>query len=138
MSGYFTRTLPVERQLGGVATLASVYSAATIAPHGTTTRWTYTCPSNRAAEIEHVQTDWYRDGAAATASLIFCFVLHSAGHTICRNDGSDAVLFSGHPSDASRPGYLVAGESIVGQTQDSSAGGTMRYSVSAGYREFVI
>lgn len=138
MAGYYQRSLPVERTPGGFPTITSSYVAANIAPHGTTTRWSYTVASGKAAVLEYVMTVWYRDNAAATASLIFAHVLHSAGHSICRNDGFDATLFQGHIQHISDPGYLAPGESVSGVTQDSSAGGTMRYFVQAAYRELVI
>jgi hypothetical protein len=116
------------------------YQGVAVAPHGGTTRWTYTVPAARKAYIEACFADIMRITAAGVVSLAtatFVCTLNGAqtsvlGSALLFNNtlGTfDKVIVNGTIT-------LLAGSVIAAQTSDASTGGTNNYDVSYKATEF--
>lgn len=116
------------------------YVAATIAPHATTARFTYTVPANRKAMIGFLTIEAMRDGAAGAAGAA------GANITITPSGSSAKDILDvrqinnnvGTPIDAAVSGnaILLAGDAFTGNTFDLSTGGTYTYALGAQAIEF--
>ena len=135
---YHARLYPVERTPGGVATTQQAYSAGVVAPHAGTARWTYTTPTNKAAEIESVQSIIFRDGASGAAGVCYALIFVIGGSGVCSVYEQNGALGTVTQSQFGRAGFLAAGEQLRGQTADASVGGTHNFDCSARLREFPV
>lgn len=138
MAGYFVRVHPVERVPNGNLTGGKNYVAGLVAPHGTTTRWTYTVPTGSAAQLENAMVGAYRDVAPGAAGEVVCNIDLSPGGHLLRINVLGAAVGAGKEQNVGLCGFLLAGETATGQTSDASTGGSGQYSISIRYREFVI
>ena len=111
-----------------------------VAPHGLTSRWTYTVPPGRRAFIEILAVKVLRQTVADTVGIARADILiHITGVPtprilsafICTNVAGD--------TDRGEVGHSVilnAGEWIKGETSDSSIGGTCAYLLTLKVTEF--
>jgi len=110
------------------------------APHGVTTRWTYTVPTGKKAFVEGAQTYIHRITAAAPVGLVqvVIYVTPSGGgmsafllsQLITNNVGDkDHTEIGGGP-------VLYPGDAIEGQTSDVSTGGTTNLNITTEITEF--
>jgi hypothetical protein len=117
-----------------------VYSAAGVAPHTTTPRWTYTVPSGKKAMIEFLHVRILRSAAATTAGKVTAAIsiTPSGGpsadimvaNILTNNVGDREALVSGATLT------LLAGDKIAGYTSDASTGGTIDYVLACKATEF--
>lgn len=137
MPEYYHRTYPVERAVGGVVSQTGNYNAGGVAPHAATTRWTYTVPTNRAAQIESALVAILRTAAAAPVGTTFATVTATGVSLLYATDISNAVgAFTSQQQGES--GFLNAGDVLLGQTFDGSTGGTHDLVVTAHWREIAV
>ena len=116
------------------------YSAAGVAPHTSTLRWSYTVPSGKKAFLELADIEVVRATAATTVGMV------SAGITYTPSGGSEVnviVVEIRTNGVGDRAGKTVgqafvmsAGDSIKAYTTDTSTGGTIDYTMSAKITEF--
>jgi hypothetical protein len=128
-SGQFWDRNPVD------ATLSSGILA-NIAPHGGTTRFTYTVPSKRLAIVNLISIKAVRRLAATTSGQIEVFMQNesSVSYTTCyiiTNVIGDKDYTVVSPLQAK-----VAGGKIVAVDSDGSAGGSVDFIESATITEF--
>lgn len=138
MSGYYTRSFPVERSPGGVGSLGSVYQGIAVAPHGSTVRWTYTVPSGKAAHLEGYAGTILRNTAAAPVGLVQCQLYAGASYFLFDLQQIDNTVGGRSNATAGEAGYLKAGEALNALTIDQSTGGTNTYTIACRYREFLV
>ncbi len=117
-------------------TINQLYSA-TVAPHGVTTRWTYTVPASRKAQMESVLARILRITAAAPVAYADADVAvgnvlsYIAIADLMTNNVGDRISVN-----LGAAAFLQAGEFVVGRTQDASTGGTISYVASLKATEF--
>ena len=122
------------------STFGKSYEASAIAPHATTTRWSYTVPAGKAAYVEACGGMMWRDGIATVASLaqtvfntvtsdtVTATVLQNRTYT---NTGNDPVMFS-----LSQLAFLKAADVFGVNTFDGSTGGSFQYGMYAKFTQF--
>jgi hypothetical protein len=112
----------------------------TVGPHGATTRWTYTVPAGRKANIESLAGMIRRQTVAGTPALF----QNSAQYTpfggsvkIRYNlaNNSNAVD-GGQNYNIGVAGTMLAGDALAMTTIDGSTTGTVEYVCSAGIFEY--
>ena len=111
------------------------YSSAGLAPAGTTTRFTYTVPAGRKALLTGGHIRWRRPTAAAPVGLVTFNIqdaLVNLGLVRTANNVVEAV--EGYALALGQ--YEVAGTTILGQTTDTSTGGSCDYDASLSITEF--
>lgn len=115
------------------------YSAGAVAPHGSTTRWTYTVPSSKKCLLESAWCLVMRDGAAAPAGRARSLVYVDTGDGTSEV-GEPQILTNGVGDQQSA---LVAGQMtlnaggiVAAVTEDSSTGGTVRFMATAKLTEY--
>lgn len=137
--GHLNVTRPAYYDRAATATGRS-YGAGGVAPHGVTTRWTYTVPTGSAAYIEYVQTGILRDGASGAPGFSQALVQFNTGSNnplIGNSWLQDGTAGARQLQGVGSAGYMQAGQDIQGRTGDTSVGGTCRYQVDAKLVEFV-
>jgi len=113
---------------------SNFYVAGTVAPHTSTQRWSYTCPSGKKAMVEVLMANVMRDSAATTVGVAESGVFLSPG-------GSGSVIIVSAEILENTVGArnyfslgvsltLLATDVISGSTFDASTGGTCRYQLS--------
>jgi hypothetical protein len=118
-----------------------LYSAANIAPHAITDRFTYTVPANRIAMVRSGWIQIMRDAAPGVVDRAVAVIFKKSvgGVTVCiLFDIEEITAVVGIPRTGSigESMILVAGEQLIGRTYDLSTGGTYTYRVSADVAEF--
>ena len=111
------------------------YSGATVAPHSSTVRWTYTVPTGRKALVSAFHISVRRAAAATTASTATAFLMLNGTnvfHVTLVNNTVDAT----QRLELSAALYLTAGDELRAVTLDSSTGGYIDYNVVAVVTEF--
>jgi len=130
------RTAPYDR---APASVSKVYSAAGVAPHGETTRFTYTVPAGKLALVASVVASAVRVTAAAPVGYAFAAVKLNDG-TVNAPIVIAAEIGNTVDSDARMNGtpqlVALAGTVITGTTADGSTGGTFNYELGAIIYEF--
>jgi hypothetical protein len=102
------------------------YSAALIAPHEFTNRWTYTIPASRIGRVMMAEVELMRDAAPVAAGTAYCYITIGAVfgpdmREITATVGVPRVLFTSEGSIA------IADDVITCTTADGSNGGTYTY-----------
>lgn len=138
MPGYYTRLFPVERISGGRSTLASNYSAAGVAPHADTIRWTYTVPSGRAAAIESAEVLVIRSVAAGVAAQVLAYITAPVLGFLLIAAEYDVAVGARMGFQVGLAGFANAGEQLNGRTADACAAGAHDFYVGARFREFLV
>ncbi|SRR6266849_1198520 len=103
------------------------FSGANTAPHGGTTRGTYTVPTARKAQIMFVSKDMSRSAVAApVGAALFRTVLGFASGTGALQLEGNVVGSAAH-GESGMGSVLLAGKTTSMQTADGSTGGTIDY-----------
>ena len=116
------------------------YSAATVAPHAATTRWTYTVPTNRKAFIEGTDVINMIDGTVTTAGLAQAAIQVTpsggGGTTVMNGAMIQTVIGQSVVLDQPSLGLLQPGDALSCFTADPGTGGTHFYLLTAKITEF--
>lgn len=130
---------PVPTDRNPVNKTNEVQTAA-IAPHGTTTRWSYTVPVGKKAQIQTASCICVRVTVAAPVGET------SAQLAYTPSGGAAVTLFEAHldtnaaldvsVQNESQLGDMLAGDIITAQDFDTSTGGTVKFRESAKVYEF--
>lgn len=113
---------------------------ANVAPHGATTRWTYTCPTGKKAYLVNAMVGMMRRAVAAPVGVftveidVTCVDATAAQLMVLRSIDNSITKEQNAMIGASAP--LVAGELISSFTTDASTGGTVEYISGAWLQEF--
>lgn len=119
---------------------AFTYDAAAVAPHAQTTRWTYTVPAGKKAQLQTSTFMLERDAAAAPAGYTRSQIVYTPSGG--GNFAIYVVEFVNAGVDANRSSNiglgmtLLAGDQLISQTQDGSTGGSVAYVVGSTLQEF--
>lgn len=118
----------------------SMYSAGGVAPHASTTRWSYTVPVGRKAWVDSMWIQVDRAAAGTTAGVV------AANLNYVPNGGTVGVFGQGwlfnnavgavNQVVAEQFGYLGAGDVLSSTTSDGSTGGSIDYTIAAKYTEY--
>lgn len=110
--------------------VTGVYSGAAVAPHGLTTRWTYTVPAGRFCIVELMRVFLLRETVAAPAAVAAALVTYTpsggAAGFICNAQLLDNTVGAKEKENWGSELRLQAGDVLQGQTVDGSTGGTLR------------
>lgn len=113
---------------------------ATVAPHTTTVRWTYTVPVGKKAWMDSALAWLGRATAAAPVALAFGWVRYTpsggSATTMVNTTLATNGVNDNQQSLLSSLGAMVAGDVVEGLTVDTSTGGTVTYDVNLKYAEF--
>lgn len=117
------------------------YIAALVAPHGLTTRATYTLPVGRKALCTNVTLEAIRDVVATATALIRTGLSIIAGNPFVPNSmvepTATGVVGNNVRTSVGWNSYLiVAGQTFLLVTGDASTGGSMTYRLGATVIEF--
>jgi len=112
------------------------YAQGTVAPHGWTTRWTYTVPASRIAIVRSASAFAQRDGAPTTAGVVNAIVTNNNIAESCRAGYVSATVGATDSKPVGEGSVLVAGDQFTGQTLDLSTGGTNAFIVTANIMVF--
>lgn len=127
-SGRLRVSVPQERS---GADIDDEYAAGGIAPHGLTTRWTYTVPVSKIAVIELIMVNILRDGASAAPSSVQGRIEYTpSGGALGQLLTAEIVTGVLGDKDGKVWGgqlWLYAGDVLQCRTFDASTGGTMTY-----------
>jgi hypothetical protein len=109
-----------------------------VAPHGNTTRWTYTVPTARKALVGSVHASTNRETVAAPAAAQRSFVQRNAAPS---SFFADAYLLNNTvgavaQSSVSGGAIILAGDAIAGSDADASTGGTCSFQTDCLVTEF--
>jgi hypothetical protein len=110
-----------------------------VAPHGLTTRFTYTVPSARKAFLGALYAHVFRVTAGAPVGLVVCTVTHTNGANIANLVDfafTDNTLLAQRQVAYGSSDVMVAGDTLVLQTSDGSTGGTVDYRIDSKITEF--
>ena len=131
------RAIPIDRN---PTNKGATYGGANIAPHGTTSRFSYTVPAGKKAQLQMGQATILRITAAAPVGIYQAVVLvvHLDANqpwaayavSLDNNVGAKSQMNFAGPID------LVAGEQIITSTSDASTGGTVNYNVASSAVEY--
>ena len=114
----------------------SNYSAADVAPHADTTRWTYTVPASRLAIVTHLLMQFYRKTAATTVNTTTIYVIGPSNLILSLIQSYDNNVGSQSHNIIGQSMILTAGQSLAAHTYDQSTGGTHDFTVSMTAMEF--
>lgn len=116
------------------------WGGAGVAPHGWTTRFTYTCPAQKLAIIEHCAVEWVRFTVATASGYIYnvAGIVPSGGvlQAMARTHGLGPAAGDIRYSVVSPHVLMTAGDEFRIQTADLSTGGTVNYEGWVEIREF--
>lgn len=116
------------------------YDSGALAPHGATTRWTYTVPEGRKAFLEMLQLDMIRFDAATLTDQAFITIwytpLNSTPQAILRLRHADKTAYSKTNLQIGQAITLSNGDLITCQTTDFNSDGTMIFFANAKLTEF--
>ena len=134
------RQIVAEARYLSPTKVTQLYSAAGVAPHAATTRWTYTVPANKRAILDIISVFLLRDAAPATAgeALVYVNFTPSGGSTTAFLLVGNITAVVGTPQyQSAAAGWMLgAGDAIGGLTADGSTGGTYRLMVTLSATEF--
>lgn len=121
-ANWYDRT-PVSR--------AQAYASGGTAPHGATTRWTYTCPSGKKAFLAaaHVQMIRITVAAPVGTSAVSVYYTPSGGSatTVCGGEMINNTVGGEFHESLAPQLAMLAGDVLLSQTSDISTGGTFDY-----------
>lgn len=132
------RKEPFDRTWVDVGVLAA--NTGPVAPHGSTSRWSFTCPSNKRATVGFAQVWWYRNTAAAPVGEISDKVFYTpSGGTI--RVVLEAVSIKNAIGDEAHAEMgaqltLQSGDVLSGFTYDLGTGGTSTFRVTAQVNQY--
>lgn len=110
------------------------YAASGVAPHGKTTRWTYTVPAGRKAFIEVMNATFFRLTAAGAASIVAAEIeeIPNGGVTadIAIPATIDNTIGVQQRVQASSQFAMSAGAQLIGSTVDASTTGSINYNLA--------
>lgn len=116
------------------------YSATAVAPHASTTRWTYTVPTGRKFFCQVTFARWVRATAAApvgNANVLFSYTPNGGVNAVTQEAvGAQNGVGLGKETLLGVQGSLGPGDAVAGGTSDASTGGTIDYRVSMAGIEF--
>jgi len=115
-------------------------AASAIAPHSSTSRWTYTVPSGKKAYVELVDVLIMRTEAASAADTVWVLVNHTAftggvAGLISTEFISNTVGASATKT-LSQSVLMLTGDTLTAFTADMSTGGKCVYAVTCKITEF--
>jgi len=113
-----------------------VYTAANVAPHAITTRWTYTVPANRVAIVANCDLLIMRDAAPTTASLAFTELIAAGTARVLWVGEISSTVGESHSGFLGWSAILRAAQTLVANDSDGSTGGTHVFIESANIMEF--
>ena len=111
------------------------YTAAGVAPHGFTVRFTYTVPTGKKFFLENAVGITVRKTAATTPGMAFCGV-SARNYGVVEGQVRTNNVGDLNSMNVGRTVIMVAGDQLKGDSQDASEGGTMDYEVYAHGIEF--
>jgi hypothetical protein len=111
------------------------YSDWAIVPHDFTTRWTYTTPANRIAQICDGYIRFIRVTAATTSGYYDCILGTGSAEVMSITSNNNTAGYT-ERCNLGWGTLTTAGQTIAGQTHDASTGGTVSYLVTAHIMEF--
>lgn len=122
------------------STKGKTYQASAVAPHTTTTRWTYTVPAGKAAYVEALNAMIYRDVAPTVVSLaqsiIYIVSSDAVTSTVLQVRTYSASTYVFYYGSQSNIALLKAGDQIYANTFDNSTGGAVTYTIDLKLTEF--
>jgi hypothetical protein len=122
------------------ATRVNGYAATGVAPHAATSRWSYTVPAGRAAQLGPYSISSSRDTVAAAVGTVWNYVNISpaAGGSIAVNLLSliNNTLYAQQQVQVGLSGTIFAGDTVQGFTSDNSTGGAISYVNSIAIAEY--
>jgi hypothetical protein len=132
---------PSEINSRNPSTVVGHFNSGALAPHATTTRWSYTVPPRRRAKVQGAIAAIARNVAAAALGNYAGYVL------ITRANGGGSFMLVYARTFALTAGTVVSmvqageidlyeGDIMRGDTEDQNAGGTVSYTVSANAIEY--
>jgi hypothetical protein len=113
-----------------------IYAAGSVAPHNWTTRWTYTVPTSRLAQVASSEVLILRETVGSAAATVNALIIeNSANYLLTMTEVAAAV---GTPKfvNTGWASLLKAAETLVAQTYDGSTNGTYTYQIMASIMEF--
>lgn len=131
-SGSSQRAAPIDRNPAGQT---QRYAASAVAPHGATTRWTYTTPAAKKDRVQELNLAFHRQTVGAPVGEFEANIQYTP------NGGTAVYLLRRRSQDNTTTLYIEAenatqldmlvGDNLLCQTADGSTGGTVAYNVSA-------
>lgn len=116
------------------------YQATGVAPHGATTRFSYTVPAGKKLVLEAAQNTALRATAAAPVGLyqsVALIVLIDANQPWLSYAWSlDNTVGARTAMNFAGPVSLLAGEQLITSTSDASTGGTVNYAAAVKGTEY--
>ena len=112
------------------------YATSGVAPHGETTRWTYTVPAARIAQVMSINVQIVRDAAATTVGLCYAYIRVAAASNIAFPYMKNNTLDAGRSATTGVSAMLTAGQTLVAVDADGSTGGTIAYFEDANIMEW--
>jgi len=112
------------------------YSGTGIAPHATTQRFSYTVPSGKKAIVLAAQANLQRATAATTAAITRASVQLQNTLVVDARISYDNNVGARASMNIAQAGVLLPGETVIGQTRDTSTGGTVDYEIDCLITEF--
>jgi len=120
--------------------IQGVYEARAIAPHAQTTRWTYTVPAGKKMYAGSlfcgIVCDTDQTGGGECDSSIAMTPSGGAVGGLLRASMAFSSTTTGRAEPAVGGGYFLAGDALLGRTEDLGTGGTISYLVSLQGTEF--
>lgn len=118
----------------------SVYEATGVAPHALTTRWTYTVPSGKKFTIGSAFTQMHTTVNQATAGNVQASIaLTPSGGAVgglIRAGMAYSATVVNPSTSVIGGGNFLAGDALLGRTEDLGIGGTITYLVALQGTEF--
>ena len=116
------------------------YTITGLAPAALTTRWTYTVATGRKTFIGALQINTERANTATSAATVQSFITYTpsggAASRMLQTFISDNAVGSRQNAIGASGMVMLAGDNLMGQTQDTSTGGALNYSLSWAGAEF--
>ena len=106
--------------------ITKVYATTNVAPHGLTSRWTYTVPANRKCIVESAIAYLIRY-TNSTLTDIAWISISDGGTYISLAEVVNATFGTTGQGQVGGTIVYTAGTVITGQTQDASGNGTFNY-----------
>jgi hypothetical protein len=120
--------------------IAKAFIQTAVAPHATTSRWSYTVPAARKCQLEMAQQQILRETAAAPVNFVSNVVRYTpSGGALTTLIRIDSLLNTvGATAQAILGGAVTGypGDQFEGVTSDASTGGTNTFVTTAKFTEF--
>jgi len=110
------------------ATKLNNYLSTAVAPHASTSRWSYTVPAAKKSKIGHGQANLLRDVASGTPGVAVAYInitpSGGAASTLAYSTGTAGGANTGQNTVVGGGQYLEAGDSAEAKSADPSTGGS--------------